>query len=659
MGRELQRPESSLFSRFSDALVRMVLACFRWRSGQPRTKPAVPGHGSLLESPPRTATAGVNERPEADAYIAPPKPAVPAAEAPTDPDTDGRGDSALPTGAIPERHSDLSASSRPDDEDDQTLSALPPGESAEPNLKCETAQTSEEQKVGQGLRTTICDVADSPDNALSDAVELGAEPGDTQVIAEKATEENGEVANSSTCDDATADDTAEIVDTGHPPLTSDHADTQRSAPKYRPRLRERSNTSAHTRPTPDSGAGSSAPGTLQAELLLTFQPGGWGISLSVLLRRAEAMAEEMTVRLADETLDLAALDDQLFEPVLLNDARSALTGGFVAESAGSAPRRWVRTVRRLHVFSGRTGVPGFSTAPRALIGQENVILCETELANRVVECCVATGSGPPVEVIGPGIPVGWTCFREYRPRTPSDWRDADDIFLALNPLPDAVIELVGGISLSRTVWVAGRPPSIRILGTDPAPGEVTIDGGIAELVNLDQWVAPGWDSSSQHVIRYAGLSRSYEIVEPLENWSAWLAHGRPDFAMTGALTAGWSGRPLIVLPGSAYWLLGARPGELAWAGAAPGGLVASASPAFTPVWAIPPASGRRRPVPRLLDVLDEPQDVCCEVPLDVRRWCRLVRNAAPTPIAHGLERQAHALWRLYLAAARSLRRRSR
>lgn len=447
-------------------------------------------------------------------------------------------------------------------------------------------------------------------------------------------------------------------------LTPDAATPQPRISQYQPRLRERSDSSRGRPAKRAADAGSAAAtrrGTLEADFLLAFRPGGWGTVLSMLLRRPEeAETDEVAIRFADEVVKLAAIDDQFLEPVPLIHAGAALSQGAVAESVEPLRHRWVRTGRRLHVFSERAGVPGFASVPRVLIGQENVILCGSEIADDVLGCCSDTGSSAPLEISGPGVPEGWRCFREFRPHAPGDWSDKDEIFFALSPLPNAAIEFAGGISLGRANWLAGRPPAIHILGADPSLGDVTIDDTAAVIFERDQWIAPGWDAPGQHVVRYKGISRSYEIVEAEESWPAWPGHVRTDIAIAGAVATNIDGLPEIVLAGPSCWLLGARPGELVHAAAAACGFAACVAPRFRPVWAIEAKVSRRRPIPRLLDTLDEPGPVIDSAsPEAVALWCRLVRDAARTPIAKGLESEAGVLWRRYGAAARSLKRRAR
>lgn len=259
-----------------------------------------------------------------------------------------------------------------------------------------------------------------------------------------------------------------------------------------------------------------------------------------------------------------------------------------------------------------------------------------------------------MEVNGPGVPSGWRCFRGYRPKWPAKEQGVGEILLALNPKPDAAIELSGGISISRSTWIADRPPVIRLVGVQPTDGELTIDGQPAFLAD-GGWVASNWSALGRHVIRYAGLSRSYEIVAPEDHWDIWSAHPGLQFSACGAAVSTPSGTRSIVLPTAGCWLLGAHPGQTAWAAPAVYGS-AIAAPAFEPVWAILPRVGRTRTAPRLLASKELPkQPLPGATVAAVRQWCQFLRNGPP----HLAAPDADAIWQRYRDAARALKQRRR
>jgi hypothetical protein len=434
-----------------------------------------------------------------------------------------------------------------------------------------------------------------------------------------------------------------------------------SAPRlpspYRPNLRERTAARIPKSPAlqPAAPASQTAPGSLDANLVLVLQPGGWGIELSLLLSRPTDLPEQISVNLAGELVELAAIDDGLFEPASIADPISALIQGVAAQSLGEAPRRWVRSGRPLHVFTERPGVFGFASAPRVVIGQENIILCEAALADQVLNLCQQAGSAPLQDVEGPGVPLGWRCLRGYHPRRPVPEVD-EDIFLALSPLPDASIELAGGIAVSRSAWILGRPPDIRILGSEPGRGDVTIDLAPAMQEAGGHWTAPGWDMPGLHAVRFAGLVRHYEIVEVDDRWDWWAAHQGSGIALAGALASTGTGRPAIVVRDSGGWLLGAQAGEALRMLSASFSAGAFGSPSFVPVWALP---GRtKRPAARLLDSPTPPRAPPAGARADaIRLWRQLIRDAAVGPASGG--NLAAQLWLAYREAARLLKRRGR
>jgi hypothetical protein len=393
---------------------------------------------------------------------------------------------------------------------------------------------------------------------------------------------------------------------------------------------------------------------LDADLLVFFQPGGWGIAMSVLLRRGADGPEEAVVRLAADIASVLAIDETFYEPLPLASIDAALRDGLVIEAAAAPQRRWVRTRRTLHVFSERPGVAGFASLPRVVIGQENVVLCTTEACSAVLDLCRATGADTPLEVAGSGIPAGWQCFRNYWPKRPASLDGVEEFLLALNPMPDAAIELCGGIPVGRSTWIADRPPVIRLIGAEATEGEVTIDGGPA--VHTEQgWMAPGWNAPGRHLVRYLGLSRSYEIAVPEDRWDFWPAHQAEGLYACGAAVTDASGTRSLVLRVPGCWLLGPQPGQIAWAAPSAYGS-AIATPLFDPVWAILPRVGRTRPRPRMLVHSTPPLETSQGTPqAALRQWREILRNS----VAKLQDLEADALWQQYRRAASALKERRR
>ena len=393
-------------------------------------------------------------------------------------------------------------------------------------------------------------------------------------------------------------------------------------PRYRPRLRP---------PPPRTAAASPessdpAPGTLEAMYLISFLPGGWGLSLSVLLGRVDEMPEHLNIRAAGGSFPLYAIDENLFEPIQPSN-ENLIAEGFVAESEGYPVRRWVRSARDLHAFSQRPGVAGFASVPRVLIGQENVVICRSAVTETVRQCSSATGSDPLVEVGGPGIPDGWHCFRGYWPRHPADFAGLDEVFLALNPHPDASIQLSGGIASARGTWVLGAPPVVHVLGAVPGPRELTIDGNPATESSEHGWISPGWDTLGTHTVRFGGLSRTYEIAGIEEDWPSWSTADEASYSVCGARVSAATGVQALALTGGPYWLIGASAGDLTLARRSNQG-VSIAAPSFPPVWALPPVgSGRRSSAIALAHKIAPRHPAATCTRNEIILWCQLVRAA--------------------------------
>jgi hypothetical protein len=439
----------------------------------------------------------------------------------------------------------------------------------------------------------------------------------------------------------------------------------RPAAKYTPRLgRSPANIGPVRQSRPESSPEPSGLLLLDAELVITFNPGGWGITLSFLLRRRTAMAEEITVRLGPDQYDLSAIADDLFEPVAIAQPSVALTQGLAAESLTNPPVRWVRSGRNLHVFTARAGVAGFVSAPRVVIGQENAVLCTEELADAVIRICVATGSTEPIEIFGPGVPADWRCLRGIQPKIPAIPEACEGLLLALVPLPHADIELSGGVSLDRSAWLSGHPPSIRIIGIIAAPGEVVIDAQPASHSETGNWVAAGWDTDGWHTVLYAGLSRTYEIRRAPNSWKGWQAHVCNGLSLCGALATGHTGHPAFASGTGPVWLVGRIPGEIVQATHPHASALAVATPDFEPVWAVPVHSGkgRLRQLPQLIGRAAQPHALYAGMPKRaVRLWCQVLRE--PTlrnpKLWPDSGQETAVLWMQYRHVARALWRRLR
>jgi hypothetical protein len=78
-----------------------------------------------------------------------------------------------------------------------------------------------------------------------------------------------------------------------------------------------------------------------------------------------------------------------------------------------------------------------------------------------------------------GTPRGWIGLRGVLPNKGLLLEESDP-FYALKPETERQIEVDGGIYLFNSVWLAGYPPQIRIVGKSDVPVNVLIDGKPAQ-----------------------------------------------------------------------------------------------------------------------------------------------------------------------------------
>jgi hypothetical protein len=234
--------------------------------------------------------------------------------------------------------------------------------------------------------------------------------------------------------------------------------------------------------------------------------------------------------------------------------------------------------------------------------------------------------------------------------------------LALVPLPNAEIELTGGMSVVRSAWLAGHPPSIRIVGTDAVAGSVTIDRQPGASGDAGEWHAPDWDAIGLHTIRYGALSRTYEIVSSPQSWESWEAHTSYGLVVCGALVTGAAGRPIVATASGLVALIGRSPGEITHSWGVAGTSLVIADPGFEPIWAVPIDTGLHgRPLPHLIGPLAQPATIDRRIAKHaIRLWCRAVRGGVGDSRRwQDGDSDEAALWMEYRKIARALWRRYR
>ena len=64
--------------------------------------------------------------------------------------------------------------------------------------------------------------------------------------------------------------------------------------------------------------------------------------------------------------------------------------------------------------------------------------------------------------------VGWTVLCDVAPTKAIPLETGIDPFYAIKPAPDMEIEFEGGVCFRNSVWLAGYPPRIKLLGLPSA-----------------------------------------------------------------------------------------------------------------------------------------------------------------------------------------------
>jgi hypothetical protein len=427
------------------------------------------------------------------------------------------------------------------------------------------------------------------------------------------------------------------------------------------------------------------------ELRVLFGRGG-SCRLTLLPRRCAGLPEECAVSTErGGSLDLVALEDEWYQDVAPDDLGSLLRGG-VRWTHQETGQEWVLAGREIFVLAAGTTHRGFVSCPRLTLGGEHAVLCTTSKLVAVESALQDAGCRKRTEFgEDEGAPPGWVLVgdtdRDGRPRgvVPTSavpMEEGSDILNVLRPLPEIEISLDGGVPLGYSSWLAGYPPTIRIIGDAQHADKVLIDGKEATIGSGGTCLASGWDEPGSHQIWCSNKSRGYSLIRVDRAWDAWPAYvfhspsgGADRIAVCGPLvrsvttneTLGEAADPLEVdhIPQSNPVLLGAVPGQVFVAVPRRDvrGAYCFAFPPFGPVWALPEQPLQcDKTAYRILLVgdLGAPTGV---VPAStgstaVLQWCGLILDASRKGLLVDPP-AARDLWLRYKRFARNLWRRTR
>jgi hypothetical protein len=466
-------------------------------------------------------------------------------------------------------------------------------------------------------------------------------------------------------------DTESNVETDDP----DSSPTQelRAPRRYRPAPR----VPLHPRRTAGPNGNDAAVRTkaLSVAIRLSFRPSGvceW----SLLAQKRDDLPSEIEVTRAEGTELFIALQDDWYEMTSPPDWSALLVHGAVWTVTGTTAStpRWTLARRDICVLGAGADFAGYITVPRLVIGEEHAILFLADRRQSVLDALAAAGCGHVAEVDpSEGVPEGWILLKHVRPTDPVSTANDGGILDSLRPLASVEIVLQGGIQVDRIEWLHGHPPTIRLRGDIASAGDILVDGQHATIGDQGKCDAPGQDTLGEHSVWTASTSRTYRIVEGLENWETWPAHDFPGGVICGGgvyppPTAGPDARGVIV-PSRDAVLIGTKPGQIhycspknAWRSP-----VSIVFPSFEPVWSIPrfPLRCDKRDArvvllspraPLSVRVASQPRKPAYAI----REWSRLVLDAHRRGLRLSpSEEQAEALWEQFALVAREIWRHMR
>jgi hypothetical protein len=380
------------------------------------------------------------------------------------------------------------------------------------------------------------------------------------------------------------------------------------------------------------------------------------------------------------------MQDEWYQAVQPADICQVLARGAVwsSKANGNGTLRWSLSGRELFVLGPRDGLNGYVMAPRLLLGEVHVVLCTRRMVEAVRRAIADTGSPAPEELVWEaGATGGWVALGGVTPHRTIAPSAEGDILDALRPDTSAALTLSGGIRLTRSAWLTGYPPAIRIRGDAATAGTVYLDGEPCTATENGAHIGPGWDTLGDHVVSCLAGTKSYQVVAGLETWQPWDAYVwsagdgnsqkevRP--AICGMLVRppceGRAAGRLFMAPPSNTLLLGAVPGQVYSCESRPDlrAWTCAGYPPFEPVWALPPEPLRcDKSVCRVLRVglliplVAETKQLTRKQDRLLYAWAGAVLEASRKGL--GLEpadEATAALWKAYRQEARSIWRRLR
>lgn len=369
-----------------------------------------------------------------------------------------------------------------------------------------------------------------------------------------------------------------------------------SNPKYQPQGRKSAPPSNRPGPTQTEPSNERA---LPIHVRLLMERGGF-CRLTLIPRRATEMPFELEVDAEGKPLTLSQSQEDWFDDVCPEKLGDCLHDGtaWSATLAEGPSFRWVLSGREVFVLGHHDNLAGFVSKAKVSLHQAHIVLCTESHLPKVMQVISEGGSPAPV-VLGRelGMPDGWVGLHGVIPRIPIASTEGPDILNVLRADADVEILLEGGIRVARSAWLLGHPPQIRILGQLASGDESSVDGIATQRDAAGYIEVDGIGKLGDHNVACGNLSRSYRVVEGLEQWQPWEAYSWPVGAnhpiICGPLVRPSQTVPIgnrtLLLPITNGLVLGASPGEIFRCDSRADVAAAQcvAFPSFDPIWALP------------------------------------------------------------------------
>jgi hypothetical protein len=443
-------------------------------------------------------------------------------------------------------------------------------------------------------------------------------------------------------------------------------DVEKSPSRYRPPAQRT------TRPVPRRPAnqepGRACPSEVSLEIRVRLTFDRFGLcDIGLLPERTADLDDEVAVTLGGESLCLLAQEDWYqdlqFEKIGDYLRRGLELRGLLADNRRA---RWLLTGRNIYVLASHQRASGFVSTTRLVLGRSHVVLCAAEVLQQVEAALNEAGCQGYTKLDeARGIPSGWTGLRAVTPSRAVPLEAGIDPFYAIKPAPDIEIELEGGVCLRNSIWLAGFPPRIKLLGDVSAPVKVLIDDKEAGPSGDGSLAVDGYDQPGQHFVYCVGLScsRSYSIENPPDLWAEWPAYHFGQAEICGPLVhllPQATRRRIFSVPMSNPLLLGAEPGQIfrcsprsvkSWKGFVP----------FDVVWALPaqPYICDKKTA-RIIQFAQAPLALPPSPKQPVFAWCAAILEASRKGLQiENASSDRTVLWKAYKKAARDIWRAAR